>query len=362
MGANSRNVVFLIGAGASKPACIPQTSDITLSILNDGGWQSRIIRYLKCEIDKYFISKHFGTDCNYEDIFQLISQIYMSEIGQYPNPMVNSFLEVHRAPIEYLLANDEGWMTEYGNVNYGFDYAIRNIWSWIKEQVVNSLNKEPCLSKLTLWRDISKDKDYDGFDIFTLNHDLVFEKLFESSEEMNDGFCESQNEEYKVWDQKSFERLNRRIELYKLHGSIGWYYCKDIDKVINRKISPNDRFGGGDLSEILIGTYDKMLEYTGGIFTDLFWHFKRVLDITDMVIACGYGFRDKGINNYLIDWLVGRKERKIALIHSDIERLMTKKASPAISCYWKKEKDRFIHIPGLMGSITWETVRKKIEE
>jgi hypothetical protein len=287
----------------------------------------------------------------------------MSELGQYPNPLANSFLEIHRCNIEYMLSLDDDWNTENisnNELKYGFSDAVRSIHGWIKEQIAGLLNKEPDLSKLSFWNSIKDDKEIGKCFIFTLNHDLLFEKLFDSSEEMNDGFCKPQNEEYKVWDQKSFERLNRRIELFKLHGSISWYYYKDIDKVISRKRSPNDCFGGGDLPEILIGTYDKMLEYTGGIFTDLFWHLKRVLDRTNIVIVCGYGFRDKGVNNYLIDWLVGEKNRKVAIIHPNVENLMTRKSSPAVGCYWKKNKTRFIDIPGRMGSITWDFVKKRL--
>ena len=51
-----------------------------------------------------------------------------------------------------------------------------------------------------------------------------------------------------------------------------------------------------DRPEMLIGTFDKMLEYTMGIYADLFAGFRAGLRRLDILVISGYSFSDKGVN------------------------------------------------------------------
>lgn len=48
---------------------------------------------------------------------------------------------------------------------------------------------------------------------------------------------------------------------------------------------------------LLIGTFNKISEYTRGMFRDLHRRFRSMLRELDQLVVCGYGFGDKGINS-----------------------------------------------------------------
>ena len=70
-------------------------------------------------------------------------------------------------------------------------------------------------------------------------------------------------------------------------------------------------------SVMLIGSFNKILEYTGGIFSDLFCAFRCTLDSTQCLVVGGYGFRDKGVNHTIIEWLRSSTDRKLIIVHKD---------------------------------------------
>jgi hypothetical protein len=49
----------------------------------------------------------------------------------------------------------------------------------------------------------------------------------------------------------------------------------------------------GFLSEMLLRSFNKMLDYSGGIFADLFYAFRESLRASNHLLVSAYGFRDK---------------------------------------------------------------------
>jgi len=54
---------------------------------------------------------------------------------------------------------------------------------------------------------------------------------------------------------------------------------------------------------MLVGGFNKILNYTGGVFADLFCAFRSALYRTTELVISGYGFGDKGVNRAIIEWL-----------------------------------------------------------
>jgi len=80
---------------------------------------------------------------------------------------------------------------------------------------------------------------------------------------------------------------------------------------------------------MLIGTFDKIEQYSHDIFGQLSCEFRRVLATSTALLVCGYGFRDKGINNQIIEWLYSSRSRRLVVIHpSPVD--LAKSARPAI--------------------------------
>jgi len=68
---------------------------------------------------------------------------------------------------------------------------------------------------------------------------------------------------------------------------------------------------------MLIGSFNKIFEYSGGIFSDLFCAFRGSLGSARRLVVGGYGFGDKGVNQLIVQWLRESVERKLIIVHKD---------------------------------------------
>ncbi len=151
--------------------------------------------------------------------------------------------------------------------------------------------------------------------IVTLNHDLWLERVLSSlGLEFHDGFETTGNvREF----HPSRVREHTHNLLLKLHGSIDWRWHPDRKNHV--KLS-----GGWDeldvvrahhAPQVLIGTFNKLEEYSYGIFPYLFSAFDRVLSQATCLVVCGYGFGDSGVNLRLFSELQYRPELKMTVVH-----------------------------------------------
>jgi hypothetical protein len=53
---------------------------------------------------------------------------------------------------------------------------------------------------------------------------------------------------------------------------------------------------------ILIGSFNKLLDYRFGIFADLHFRFFQLLRKRSTIVMSGYGWNDIGINSWLSEW------------------------------------------------------------
>ena len=112
---------------------------------------------------------------------------------------------------------------------------------------------------------------------------------------------------------------------------------------------------------LLLGTFNKMLKYTSGIYIELFSHFYNSLRYSKYLIICGYGFGDKGINTQILEWVYSSLENRIAIIHGNVDQFM-KRARPALSMNWKDlvGRKKLIVIPKWIEEVSWGLIKKKM--
>src|SRR5690606_4979016 len=140
-----------------------------------------------------------------------------------------------------------------------------------------------------------KDVDMNNSFIFTLNHDLVLETFFNENEiPFCDGFSDPINN-VRYWSPKIYNEYMDKIRFLKIHGSIDWYRLREdgsdwhdenicivtdgnIHMSLNQK--GNYQFSCDVSPQILVGTFNKLAEYTSGIFIDLLCLFKKYLNET----------------------------------------------------------------------------------
>lgn len=228
--------------------------------------------------------------------------------------------------------------------------------------------------------------------ISTLCHDTHLETFLAGrSVQLTDGFSDEQLG-VRYWNAVF---PSGRIPFLKLHGSVDWFrlrpdglenspneWCALVDELSGLlpadavKQLPNDeiffdeRIGiprngiphhtstSVDWKDaingrpvLLIGTFNKVPEYTRGMFRDLHYRFRSMLREVDQLMVCGYAFGDKGINSEVINWYYATRDRHLVVVHPDPYTLLSN-ARGAIRHKWSDWKGR--------GSVT--LITKRLEE
>lgn len=349
---NNKEIGFLFGSGISIPAGFDCTYQLTQRVLNRKniireatiGWtkiennkevENRILwdRYIEygnrvdklLEIINAYFSKYFlelNRKMTYEDYYYIIDSLNRDESGDFENPIVNFFSNylIEKYPELFLpLGRKDGPSIDLISLtSEAKDY--------IRYSVFDSLDIEPTdIKYLNFIKQLNLKKQFSSIHIFTLNHDLLLEKyLDENRIKYSDGFAENIN------GKKSFNGyFSEHIKLYKLHGSVDWFATSGKtrydSKVIKNTKSNNPL--------ILIGTFNKLSDYSRNIAFELQHLFYSALKTVNTLIVAGYGFGDQGINSRIINWINNNSNNKIILIHPNPDQLkMT--ARKAISHEW----------------------------
>jgi hypothetical protein len=353
-------LTFLFGSGISNLAGMSSVDKITEKILtgigvthgtdeayhldeslNSSLWTpdeyvSRVLKFLSTlrpEIDSYYQQHHDPHTANYEDLYYVASQIHDSELEEYDNPAVQPFIDKILPAIQPLLIGKEGEIREKWQLHEIAEEAT----NYIRDIAWHLLNKEPTkLDHLNSLKEACSDSQISGVDIFTLNHDTVLERfLSKNGIQLSDGFGKPVND-VRYWDLSLFECGPAKVRLFKLHGSINWFRFRPpgggwSDESIGIPTEYDFWHTMSPVGEMqlpvdgrpmfLAGTFNKMLQYTSGIYADLFYQFYRSLRQTNRLIVCGYGFRDKGINTQIKEWIYSSSDKKMIVIHPDPNRL-----------------------------------------
>ena len=156
-------------------------------------------------------------------------------------------------------------------------------------------------------------------DIVTLNHDLLLERAL--GESYTDGFVE-QDGDGLFYGPKGFEPKHR-IWLLKLHGSINWwrsnrtgrYFIPSIESILECKDSTGEQLSPEPRPVILIGSFNKLLDYRFGIFAELHFQFFQVLRKHTTIVMSGYSWNDIGINAWLSEWFASSPQKRLILLH-----------------------------------------------
>lgn len=359
----SKNYVFLIGSGLSCAEGFPSIEEITDEIysLEDTYKSSnshfyrgekrpeeelfpeyyeyntiikKIIDEIKKEIEQYYRKEY---QINYEEIYYMIKQI--EDKYENENPAILAFIEKLKQEINPLL-----------NININFDESVLNAVKYIENIVWNVLAKK--VENSTILNFLLKELPRIEINIFSLNHDYLIEQILQENKiNYINGFKPLTNE-IKAWDHNLFDKKSR-IKLYKLHGSISWvrYSVDDFRGYFYADIGINDIYHLKDIDgkflwpvddpRFLIGTVNKVIEYTREIFSELFYQFHKILKKTNLLIIIGYGFKDKGINSKIIEYMFYSLNKKIIIIDLKNKEELMEGARFAISNNvprWEKEK------------------------
>lgn len=350
---------FLLGSGVSYDTLTFERSSvkaITTEILT-GSWNlhtsnvfeksaqscTRVIliqNFLKKIVDYnncYLINKRDdGNKTNYEDLYFLLSQLEKEKYG-FDNLSLWIFEDwvykkCHNILYDFLKIKEE---LIHVSMNFEEEKAqlllelLSSSLLFISSVTKNSLTfpENGEVGGFNLLKDLYDDSTVKQINIFTLNHDTLIEQFLEKNcIKYSDGFAKEYCNDF--WEfNNDFESSNSKVRIFKLHGSINWYFdqyykgegrkyikCKDHLN-IKDKIRVSEELE--KLPSSFLTGYDKHERYIDGMYGDLYYQFHKALLENNRLLVSGYGFGDYGMNRILITWLDRHKENQLILLHKN---------------------------------------------
>jgi hypothetical protein len=234
---------------------------------------------------------------NIEDFILILRQIINKDYI-LPQPIVGSWSE------EILL-----FRVKRSNIFELFlDFILARLINWIKP---NAKKARALVKPFKSLFEETIDQDY-VVDIFTLNYDLVFEQFLNSESEkiVNNGFLKH------LWKQKFATGAdNSRINLFKIHGSIDWYF-DETDQLIKYKTDHQPAFNPKNPSEIkphiILGYQHKLFSVEP--FFSIVQEFINKLRGANLIVIVGYSFNDSYINNLIIQEVNKDKNKRLLIV------------------------------------------------
>lgn len=340
-----KHVAFLIGSGFSVPCGMPtgrQLNDYILNIEN-----SPITFDYSGKLGISTDGVRHPIDSPYERCLQFCS-VLMSEYSkdhEFDYEQFYDFISsdaIHDAAYEKLAQPYLHMFSDYNQLVFNMKSAYNQVieYKLKQDRKTEITDGDIAIDKFRRYENFVKYLDYLShnyiIDIFSLNHDLLFENLPATNwlhERISDGFHSYRSPFYgeleyngRVYDCRLEEYkayYNTAIRLYKLHGSLDYLMFKRLDRngyFINDKMIKVpygiaiDRTKKQDKHRLgysvdwieyshdfLSGTFSKIRHYKDSFYKKLFSRFKKNLNKAECLIIIGYGGRDSGINKYIID-------------------------------------------------------------
>ena len=383
---------FLLGSGISVHAGMPRTSDLSdflvagRRVVRDTQERYRIVpedhvvppqeragnealmrqlmlllSQLKAEADTFYGSSRRS---HYEDWYYLADQLPGALQGKFDNPAVADFAE----KLQRRMARAEVFpMAEKGALHR----AVNQLCLYMRDIVLESLALplKPIKVDWIVRGATDPEAPWACQGVFTLNHDILLETLFEREKlPYTVGFDREIDASGLLhWDRDGLFPKDGRTVIAKLHGSIDWFHQ-------NRKGNLDagarlDAFRGkgaksGDaLPLLLIGRHNKVLQYTRFLLEDLHHRFYISLRQSRLLVICGYGFGDEGINARIRDWKYAERSNVIVYVREEHPFFDFHGANLGFHpdpMAWDADQT-LVHVPRKAETVTWDEIVAAVE-
>ena len=299
----SKEIVFLLGAGASAEAGIPVSAEMIDRVQNrlkdreQTDWIpfASLYNHVKSAI-------HFASGLKGQ---------FGERVPFNIETLVNTLLELERNEEHPLYPFIAAWNSRFVALA-GPDFSqVRDFRRLILAELKGWMcpddeSKSAYYQKLiTLQRELTH-----PLQIFSLNYDLCVEGLNQTDFHVETGFADYGP--VHCWDWERFEDSNNvlpQIYLYKLHGSINWKRHPETKKLFAvRQIETVD----ADKMEVIFGR-DFKLE-AGDPYLFFLYQFRELTLGAKLIVAIGYGFGDGHINKMLAQSLRSESQRRLLVV------------------------------------------------
>jgi hypothetical protein len=277
---DKKRIGFLFGAGSSlakkndKTLTVPAITKMTTDIVKTVGEINGKYKTALLEISEELGEKNF----NIETILSNLEQKAIF-IGK------GTLNSLQKEGFENLILEIKKNVREMVSVHIDSE---RNI---VKKEIVDELVH----TDFANW--IAQAERKFPIEIFTTNYDFLFELGLENKEvPYYDGFCGSLRPFFNPESVEDLSFLSNQTKLWKIHGSLGWHFDKDTEKIL--RVYPDEE-------DILI--YPSNLKYKDSKkqpYEGLLDRLSNFIKQDDSIlITCGYSWGDEHINSRIISAL-----------------------------------------------------------
>jgi len=296
----SDSVIFLLGAGISADADVPISSALNKKVRNvlstkypeQTSLQQKLMNFLVGSV--YF---HRGlTNTNPESGSVNIEEVLSS---------LQSLKNRKTQQLSAFVGNWHNFLSDYS------DAFLEEYEKSLREIVVDSLKGDPSKMGYIDWFKNLHQRHNSTINIFTLNQDTVLETALKDYGYVN-GFDGDGNWNPELFDGVENEGGNA-INLFKLHGSLGWKRNENDLIICDSMINVSDKH------LMIFGILDKVtLEEP---YFELIKRFKELSRKVPLIVTIGYSFSDAHINNILFESLRVTRNKRILVVDMDSNKL-----------------------------------------
>lgn len=287
---DNRDIIFLLGAGASVEADVPDTYSFVRQFVDSvaDSEEKKVITSIINEL-KNWGRNHSGKD---EIDIELLLETLM-KLEDKDNEALLQFY----SPNQLL------------DLNFDFSKLILHLKDFIKYKAIVPEEKLGYLQPLI---EFIEDVPNLPLDIISLNYDICIEQFCNIHKlTWKDGFDVR-------WNASTFQDSSSDVNLYKLHGSVMWYKSDrgDYIKVPVMTGSSEIQLITGERAKNVMLYPMRKWDYIEPIF-ELLLRAKSLLESKECkyLICVGYSFRDEHIRDIL--WDVARKNKELHLVLID---------------------------------------------
>ncbi len=319
MKSKSKDIILLLGAGASVDAGVPSSPMMIGSIeelLGKKGW---------CEFrDLYHQIKsaiHYAAG---------IKGRFNSSVAYNIETLVNTLHELERNEEHPIYPFIAAWNSrliahagaDFRRVREFRDKILEALQSWVQPENLDAAEYYPGLKRL------QGDLQF-PLKVFSLNYDLCVERLASDNFRVETGFTgigKNHRWEWKRFDETEPEADLPEIFLYKMHGSINWKRDEAGNLICVNYSGSNIR---PDEMQVIFGRDFKLEAADPYLFYA--FEFRRCSLEARVIVTIGYGFGDEHINKMLVQAMRQDGEKRLVVVGNVTDKAKADKRQKEIS-------------------------------
>jgi hypothetical protein len=313
MTSRSKDIIFLLGAGASAEAGIPVSAEMIHLVERSltPGLEQGLYHHVKSAI-------HFsaGLKGKFGDAVQFNIET-----------LVTTLYELERNEEHPLYPFIAAWISRFVALAGPEFCNVRTF----RKRILQDLKQWMCpeeSAKADYYRGLvalQKDLNF-PLHIFSLNYDMCVEDLNNTEFHVETGFADYGSSHPWDWerfvDTETGNNIVPQVVLYKLHGSINWKRSPETKELFRVK---QVQSVNAEEMEVIFGREFKLEAADPYLF--FAYMFRNLSLLTRLIVTLGYGFGDAHINKMLTQSLRTDPERRLLVVQRCGDEERSTKAS-----------------------------------